>query len=352
MRRMGHRYFFTLLALVSVGSLAVSQSTLPNMRLHALVTQGIDLTWQGQYRRADSMFQEVIREFPDHPAGYVYKAGVMQSAAIDHEIPVDRAMFDSVLSLADEKAETLARSGPDAKWGHFFLGTIRGFESYAHVYRGDWMTGAMRGLSSVSEFKKAIELDSSLGDAYAGIGAFYYCRSRKTENFNWLPFVGDDRPEAFTFLTRTIDSGVYNKQTALSMLGSIYADAGEYEKAVACFQEGCARYPMNQTYLWGLATSLKKLGKSHAALGAYRDLLHSIVSDEENNHYNEIVCLLDMSKVCLGIADSAAAKAQLTSILKLRETSFPVSLQSRARQKFGEADQLLKKLNGNRASNE
>ena len=276
----------------------------------------------------------------------------MQSEAIDHDIPVDRAIFDSILSVGNMKAESLTKVGPDAKWGHFFLGTAYGFDAYARVYRGDWMTGAMRGLASVSAFKKAIELDSSMGDAYAGIGAFYYWRSRKTENFNWLPFVGDDRPEAFTFLKRTIDSGVYNKQTALSMLGSIYADAGQYGMAVSCFHEGFARYPANQTFLWGLATSYKKLGKPREAVGAYRDLLHSIVTDKENNHYNEIVCLLDMSKVFLDIADSANAKLQLTSILRLRGTSFPISLQGRAQEKFEEADRLLRKLSDQKTSNE
>ncbi len=109
---------------------------------------------------------------------------------------------------------------------------------------------------------------------------------------------------------------------------------------------------MNQTFLWGLATSLQKLGLPREALGAYRDLLHSIVTDKENNHYNEIVCLLDMSKISLNIADSTAARSQLSSILKLRGTSFPISLQSRAQSKFEEADRLLRKLNGQETSSE
>ncbi len=219
-------------------------------------------------------------------------------------------------------------------------------------YRGDWMTGALRGLASVAAFKKAIELDSMMSDAYAGIGAFYYWRSRKTENFNWLPFVGDDRPRAFVLLEKTIERGVYNRQTALSMLGSIYADAGEYEKAVVCFRNGCDRYPANQTYLWGLSTSLRKLGRAHEAAEAYRELLRSIVADPGNNHYNEIVCLLDLSKVCLATADSASARQDLSVILRYRGMSFPQTLRVRVHEKFEEADHLLQTLSGQKASNE
>ena len=109
---------------------------------------------------------------------------------------------------------------------------------------------------------------------------------------------------------------------------------------------------MNQTFLWGLATSLQKLDMPREALGAYRDLLRSILADKENNHYNEIVCLLDMSKISLNMADSTAARLQLSSILRLRGTSFPISLQSRAQMKFEEAERLLRTLSGQKTSTE
>ena len=323
---------------------AGAQTVLPDARLHALVLQGIDLAWQGKRIQADSLFQETIREFPDHPAGYVYRAGVMQSRAMDYEMQLDEARFDSLIQLAKEKAKGLMQRDGDARWGHFFVGTAEGYDSYAHVYRGDWVNGTLKGFASVSSFKDAIRLDSSMYDAYGGIGAFYYWRSRKTEYFNWLPFIGDARPEAFAFLKKTIDSGLYNRYTALSMLAAIYADAGSYDKAIECSRAGLERYPANQVFLWALATAWHKLGNSREAADAYERLIQAFADEKEDNRYNEIVCRLNLSRFRLELADTLQVRENLTAILKFRKGDFPVELQNRAQDKLEQAKELLHKV--------
>lgn len=331
---------------------AVAQPVLPDARLHALVLQGIDLAWQGKRTQADSLFQEAIREFPDHPAGYVYRAGVMQSRAMDYENQLDEARFDSLIQLAKEKAKGLMQREGDAKWGHFFVGTAEGYDSYAHVYRGDWVNGTLRGFASVSSFKDAIRLDSTMYDAYGGIGAFYYWRSRKTEYFNWIPFIGDDRPEAFTFLKTTIDRGLYNRYTSLSMLAAIYADAGAYDKAVECARTGLERYPANQVFLWALATAWHRLGNAREAADAYERLLGAFADDKENNRYNEIVCRLNLSRFKLELGDTLQVREHLLAMLKFRSGDFPEHLQSRAQDKLDQAKELLRKVLDGHSSNE
>lgn len=331
------------LVLAALSALSANaQTILSNPTLHSLVHQGIDLTWQQRYDEADSVFLQISREFPDHPAGYVYMAGALQSRAIDHEMQIDVARFDSLIELAKRKAKALIDQERDTKWGYFFLGTADGYSSYARVYRGDWIGGAMKGFASVSSFKDAIKLDSALYDSYAGIGAFYYWRSRRTEYFNWL--VGDDRPEAFTFLRRTVDKGLYNKHTALSMLVAIYTDAGWYEKAVECSRIGLMQYPANRTFLWGLATALHKLDKFSEAAEAYQKLLEAIVGEPDNNRYNEIVCRLNLAKVSMALGDSTQVRRNLDVILKLHENSFPAHLKSRVQDKLEQAGLLMRKL--------
>jgi tetratricopeptide (TPR) repeat protein len=325
---------------LSIG-LCASQSKLPNATLHSLVLQGIDLTWQEKYSGADSVFQHAVREFPDHPAGYVYQAGVLLARAMDNEMEVDLMPFDSLIDLGKKKADRMIESGRDRIWGHFFIGTAEGSDSYARVYRADWFGGTRKGFSSVSSFKDAVKLDSMLCDAYAGIGAFYYWRSRKTESFNWIPFVGDDRSEAFLLLTKTIEKGIYNRFTALSMLAAIYTDAGELEKAVTCCKEGLKYYPLNRTFLWGLATAFHKAEQWVDAVGAYQRLLHVILESQDNNHYNEIVCRLNLAKVKTEMHDSSGVASLLKGITKFQESDFPKHLQRRAKDKLAQAAEML-----------
>ena len=324
--------------------LAFSQARLPEPKLHSLIMEGIDLTWQEQYQRADSVFQVLVREFPNHPAGYVYRAGLMQSRAMDNEMELDAASFDSLIDTGKNKAHQLVESGIDKTWGYFFLGTADGSDSYARVYRGDWFGGTRKGFASVSSFKESLKLDSTLHDAEAGIGAFYYWRSRKTEYFNWIPFVGDDRPESLLLLKRSIEKGVYNKYTALSMLVAIYIDAGTYEEAIGCSREGLNRYPNNRTFLWGLATACQKSELWPQASAAYKQLLERIILAGENNHYNELVCRLNLARVSDALGDSGGALRQLDDLLKLRESDFPKYLQDRAKEKLEQANSILRRL--------
>ncbi len=346
--------FIAICVLMTSCTVAVlAQTVMLDGRLHALTVQGIDLTWRQKYDEADSVFQIISDEFPNHPAGYAFRAGVMQTKAVDHELMVDASTFDSLIGISKEKATAMIEAGgEDGKWGYFFLATAEGCDSYARVYRGDWITGAMRGAASSSAFKDALAQDSMLYDAYAGIGGFYYWRSRKTEYFNWLPFVGDDRPKAFAFLKKTAEHGVYNRFTALSMLAAIYCDAGSYERAAECAQAGLARYPSNQVFLWGLTTALEKLGKPKEAITAYERLLASIREAKEPNTYNELVCRLNISKLKLDIGDTVHVQESLSTILKYRPEKFPSHLKKRVEEKVEKAKELLLKIGASRSSNE
>lgn len=329
----------------------MSQARLPDVKMHSLVLQGIDLTWREEYTRADSIFQCVLQEFPGHPAGYLYQAGVVLARAMDNEMELDLAKFDSLIDIGKKKANSLIESGSDRTWGYFFVGAADGSDSYARVYRGDWFGGARKGFASVSSFEDATRLDSTLSDAYAGIGAFYYWRSRKTEFFNWIPFVGDDRPEAFALLQKSVDKGIYNRYTALSMLVAIYTDAGMYDEAMTCCREGLKQYPESRAFLWGLATACHKAEMWSEAATAYRHLLDAIVHSQDNNHYNEIVCRLNLAKVKSELRDSSEVLGLLKDIVKFHDSDFPKHLESRAKDKLEQANEMLRKITGSKAAN-
>ena len=323
---------------------AAAGQRLANERLHALIEQGIDLTLRQDYQAADTLFRFVAREFPEHPAGYLYQAGVVQARAMDYERQIDVARFDSLIRLGKQRAQQLIDEAPSSPWGHYFLGTAYGYDSYARVYRGDWFGGALQGFASVAEFKKAIARDSTMYDAYAGIGTFYYWRSRRTAYFNWLPFLGDDRKEAYTLIEKTIRRGTYNRYTAISMLVTICIDAERYDTAASYANLGLERYPDNRIFLWGAATALQKAARFAEATQVYRRLLRSILDEKENNHYNEIVCRLNLAKVQLADGDSTGVQSQLQSILGYEHREFPERLEDRVKDKFLQARDLQREM--------
>ena len=319
--------------------------------LHGLVLEGIELTLNQRHEEADSLFRLAAREYPDHPAGHVYRVGAFQARSIDYKLALDGPEFDSLLAKALEASQRMIEMDPDNPWGYFFLGTTLGYDSYARVYRGDWLGGVMKGMSSVREFRKAVERDSSLLDAYVGIGTYTYWRSRKTEFLHWLPFVSDESDQGIGLVRKTAEGGIYNRYTALSVLASIELDAGRPARARELVVEGLRRYPENRIFLWERGEAEMLLHKYADAADTYGRLLSILRSGNESNLYNEMVCLLNLARAKTGVGDSTAAFRMAQQALALGDRGFPKHLSARGEEKTDELRQMVDQLSRFNTSN-
>jgi tetratricopeptide (TPR) repeat protein len=313
--------------------------------VHSLVVTGIDFILKQDYDRADSLFSVVTDRYPDQPAGYLYRAAVMQAYNIDFDVPIEQEKFDSLLMKGKNAAEKIS-----LPWNVYFLGTADGYDAYERVERGDWFGGVRKGMSSASKFEEIIENDSSFYDAYVGIGTYYYWRSRKTEFIRWLPFVKDDRALGISMLMTGAERSEYNRFAAMSALVSIYLDAENYKQAEAWSKRGLNSYPENRIFLWGLATALDRQNRSAEAGPAYSNLLENIMRAHAPHPYNEIVCRLNLVKSKIVLNDMADVFDHLHKILSYETCSFPANIKTRAKAKFEEARALLVKLENQRTA--
>jgi tetratricopeptide (TPR) repeat protein len=315
--------------------------------LHSLVTTGIDFILKQEYKRADSLFCLVINRYPDHPAGYLYRAAVMQAYTIDFDVPIDQDQFDSLLTMGKDASGKIS-----LPWSGYFLATADGYDAYERVERGDWFGGVRRGMSSASQFEEIMKKDSSFYDAYAGAGTYYYWRSRKTEFLRWLPFINDDRELGIRLLMMGAEHSEYNKFAAMSALISIFLDMKEYKQVEEWSKYGLKYYPENRIFLWGLATAYDRQNRSAEAVSAYSNLLENIMNAHAPHPYNEIVCRLNLVKSKIALNDTTDASYNLQKLLSYEKCVFPANIGSRANAKFEEAQSLLRKLkNQRRASN-
>jgi len=312
--------------------------------MDSLLTAGIDQTLRQEYENATRTFQVVARGFSDHPAGFLYQAAILQAKAMDYELPIERDPFDSLLAIARERSSAMIDSDPNSPWGYFYRGTTLGYDSYARAQRGDWFGAASKGMSSASDFHRAVAADSSFFDAYAGIGTYYYWKTRKIEFLTWLPFVDDKMEEGIRLLTICIGSGEYNKYAAMSSLLSIFLDDEDYEGAAHLAEEALRAYPSNRLFLWGLATARERLADTSGALNAYQRLLASMVSDPRENSYNELVCRLNMIKLRSSGNMMWDWMGEMEALFAFKSRTFPRHLQDRAEAKFEEAELIRKRL--------
>ena len=307
--------------------------------LDTSVAKGIDFILQQEYGRADSVFCDVCIRYPQHPAGYLYRAAVMQAYTVDFDVPIEREKFDSLLERGRNAA-----SHESWPWHEYFLGTADSYEAYERIESGEWLNGVRKGMASVSKYEELVEKDSSLYDAYVGIGTYYYWSSRKTAFLRWLPFIKDNRELGIKILRIGAERSEYNRFTAMSALVSIYLDAENYQQAEEWSRRGLNFYPKNRIFLWGLATALDRQRQYFDAVPAYKNLLEKILHARAPHPYNEIVCRLNLVKSMLAVGDTTTFKGHLDKILSYEKIIFPDNLRSRAEAKFEETRILLLKI--------
>ncbi|GJQ20590.1 MAG: hypothetical protein HBSIN02_09450 [Bacteroidia bacterium] len=307
-------------------------SRYPDQTIDSLMLRGIDLTLRQEYGRAREVFRMLNESFPDHPAGAILDASVLQTMAMDYEELVNEEECDSLIRVSKKRADNMIEARPDSPWGYYFLGTALGNEAFAKAQRGDWLGAAITAMASASRFEEALARDSLLIDAYAGLGTYYYWKTRRIEFLTWLPFIADRRAEGIELLERCARSGIYNRSVAASSLISVYLDKEDYQRAKEHAEAALARYPGNRLFLWGLATALEKMGKASEAIDAYRQLLEAIQKDSRPNPYNELVCRMNLYQLRKD-AGNEESPEELARIRHLLQERFPGHLAERVKEK-------------------
>lgn len=338
-----HIFFFLVVCFLPANIFPQSQPAL-SQPLDSLLLQGIDLIMKQKYSAALQHFREVALQHPDAPEGALFQAAVLQTAAIDFRDFREKELFDSLLSDTRSVAEKLIESRPSSPWGHYYLGTALGMESYDKIQRGEYISGYFKVRSAVSELEKTLRLDSTFYDVYSVLGTYYYWKSRKTEILNWLPFFSDDRAKGIQYLRLAADKGRYQRFAALSNLLWIFLDASDFQHAEEVARIALQKYPTHRILLQGLAGALHNRNKLKDALGAYERQLGAIVADNAPNDYNEIGCRMNIVSVKISLKDTTQVREHLSVVLSKEQQAFPSNLRSKVEEKFQQARRFQEQL--------
>jgi eukaryotic-like serine/threonine-protein kinase len=116
--------------------------------------------------------------------------------------------------------------------------------------------------SAISVFNHALKLDQNYGPAYAGLGQAYWSEYELTKNEKWIT-------RAKYACQRAVELNNASPE-GHACLGAVLNGTGEYEQALAQFQEAIQLDPSDDNPYIGLATAYEKLGKMQEAESTYR----------------------------------------------------------------------------------
>jgi tetratricopeptide (TPR) repeat protein len=250
-----------------------------------------DMIFDDRFTSADSAATELIETSPADPIGYLLRASNMLAEMTDQEENLYSKRFERLL----DTTETIARKAADTAdtptqaWMHLILGHIQAYRSLYESRFGSFATAIRKGLAVRGEYQKALELDSSLYDIYAGLGGYHYWKSVKAGFLRWIGIFRNDKDKGIRELRLAADSSIISRQTASSALIWVWLDAKQYDSAIAEASKMLELHPSGRTFMWPLGQAFFQKADYERTVDIYTRL-RDVLAAHPGNYFNLIAC--------------------------------------------------------------
>jgi tetratricopeptide (TPR) repeat protein len=329
---------FTYLALLVItASPFLRSQLLEDKRQHTLLLRGIDLTLQQEYDSAETVFKTIIAEFPQHPAGYLYLAGMLQTKNTDYGDPFNGKRYDSLLDAVEELSKKFISNARYVSFGYYYTGSAEAFRSYTKSENGNLPSGIFYGLSAGASLERCVELDSNFTEAKNILGSFYFWRSKMA----WIPFIPDRTEEGIRLIIESF-SHPYEKHLASHNLMVIFIEQKRYADAEKYGRIMLKEYPDNRLFLWNMMTVYEQWNKKKELNIIVARLLKSTINSSVINRYTEAVCRLKLAQNAIAENNIKSAREELTQVTGLRK--YIGTTRSDLKKKISQAESLLKNI--------
>ena len=277
-------YLFIIILLN--GGLSFAQETLVPERVFQNVSHCI---LSGKYIEAERVMDQFIREYPQEPAGPLFKASVLQYECIDYE---DYSRDDEFYKLLDE-TERLAQeklsSDSNDLWAKYYIFAARGLRGVRASLSGRLIYGIVKGRSGAMGMLRIIEEDSTFYDAYLMAGSYQFWKSVEAEPFFWMPFISDERRKGISGVKTAISRGRLNGPLSNTVLLEMLLEH-DPEGAAELAEKMVESYPSCRLFSWQLGEAYKKLEKFESAVRVFSAVAESIRKDEADDGSGELRC--------------------------------------------------------------
>ena len=218
------------------------------------------------YEGADQIFQGLIRQYPEHPAGYFGVMALLETRMLEN----DDFRFEKEYLAAAEAGLKVMDQLPGRKrvlsqWDRFILSAGYGLHGFHFARKGSWWKAYFYGSEARHFLKQLIWNDPNFYDAGLGLGLYDYYRSVYTRILRFLPFFPDKRAEGISQVEMAIEKGKYSHDLGLANLALIDLREHQWIKAESVLADLLQHYPNNiifRIYLGSALTAEKKYAEA------------------------------------------------------------------------------------------
>ena len=258
--------------------------------LKMIIQKGIELTFTDRFAKAESLYAAVSDAYRSSPIGPMFAAATVHAQMLDSESPQRRGDFLRWLNMSKERAERWRAAEPRNGEPEFVLGAALGYQAVYESRWGGWFAALKQGLRSKNRFAAALKKDSSLADAFLGIGNFNYWKSASTDFINWTGIISDDREEGLAQLQKAAAGGTLTRAPARVSLAWALINEGRNEEALAHGDTLATEFPGGKGPLWIMALAGFGLYRWEQSRNLYAELERRLLAEGPGNYFNLIDC--------------------------------------------------------------
>ena len=302
----------------------------PNPDAVPLLESAMRLTFREEYAAAEVILDSVIRRWPEDPAGYLFKAGMLDLYMLDYSTRRREKEFYRMCDEAIRRADQMLRQVSDSTtraWAHFFKGSALSYKALRQGRNRSFFSALRNGLAAVRELSKAVNLDSTLYDAYLGLGIYDYAMAELPRYLRWLPFVKDGRErreKALREMRLAAEKGWFSRVPAKDALAWTLAYRGRAREGYRLAMELVQEFPESRSFRWTAAFAARRAGLLKEAETLYEEILYLVYRDQRNCNYCAAITLywLAVTERAMGKHREAREHA-LLALSHLEDTTHP-----------------------------
>jgi len=326
------------LVLVVIG-LTNYQYDLNPPEIQKMIQTGLAYAYIEDFDSAGIYFDEIINRYPENPAGYFFKAALLQVRMMDECQFNHEKEYLTLLGAAIKYAEAILKTEENL-WAKFYLGSSYTYRAVYEGLKSNYFETFKYGVKGGRMLQDIIKADSTFYDAYLGAGSYEYFWARAARYLPILKLVDGDVNEALRKLNTAMEKSLYSGPTAQNSLVFIYGEEKQFDSATPIIESLLSSYPESKTFLWSKADLEFKKKNYHEAADLYQGLFTKYFPI--NNYANLAQSKLFLGKCFYELKETEKARDALKTVISFKQYSdtYP-QIKKYCREAYGLLSRLL-----------
>ena len=259
---------------ISLSILGYTSSTLPQTKLKNKISSGLEALYNFNFKSSDKIFLDLIKSYPQHPAGFHYKSISSLWFYLDSRNEINYENFMAYTDTAIEKAEILLEFDSTDVLGLYILGSVYANRTFAFTRDENYFDAIIAASKFYSYFNDLLDLDSLYYDAYMGKGLYNFAISQAPQTWSWalsLSGMTGDKQAGLDYLETASKKSYFSRVDAQFYLSQIYSEfLLKFSKAKKILNDLNSIFPNNLLFRYALGNLYLKTYDLNSAIRVYK----------------------------------------------------------------------------------